>query len=80
MEHFDTRFLPFSQLRACFKIFLVPFKVAVVVTRERFPKNVLVVFAPDGNFVSDLRSRMAGAGVDREAQGHPPKPKTGATS
>jgi len=66
VEQFATKFMDFSQLRACFTIFLVPFKAAVVVTRERFPKNVLVVFAPGDKFVGDLRSRMAGGGIDRD--------------
>jgi len=68
VEQFDTRFLPFSQLRACFKIFLVPFRVAVVVTRERFPMNMLVIFTPGDNFVNALKSRMAGASVRRNIQ------------
>jgi len=65
VEQYDARFLAFSQLRACFKIFLVPFRVAIVVTRERFPMNMLVVFEPDGNFVNALKSKVSGASVRR---------------
>jgi len=80
VEQFVTKFMDFSQLRACFTIFLVPFRAAIILTRQRFPMNMLVVFAPADDFVSILKSRMAGAGAGREAQRHPPKPKTGATS
>jgi len=65
VQQFVTKFIDFARLRACFRIFLVPFRVAVILTRERFPLNVLVIFSPDDSFVSALKSKVSGASVRR---------------
>ena len=64
VEQFGTKFVAFSQLRACRNIFLWPFRVAVVITRERFPMNLLVVFSPGDDLVRILKSRISEASID----------------
>jgi hypothetical protein len=52
VEQYTSTIIPYTQIKTCFGLFLIPFQVVIVLTESRFPLNILIsgdVFAGGKN-------------------------------
>ena len=69
VEQYTSTIIPYTQIKTCFGLYLIPFQVLIVLTESRFPVNILIsgdVFAGgknglfrDGKQAAKIKQRLS---------------------